>query len=76
MLASLIFDAVPSIPPEQVRRPVHRLLSAVLAVPSTVYRILSTVLTIPAIAEMIAGTLDRMRKCSEQHSLNIDANLL
>ena len=29
---------------------------------------------IPAIAEMIEGTLDRMRKCSEQHNLNIDAN--
>ena len=25
---------------------------------------------------MIEGTLDRMRKCSEQNNLNIDANLL
>jgi DNA sulfur modification protein DndC len=40
MLASLIFDAVLSIPAEQVRRSVYRLLSAVLAAPSTVYRLL------------------------------------
>jgi DNA sulfur modification protein DndC len=38
MLASLIFDAVLSIPAEQVRRFVYRLLSAVFAVPSAVYR--------------------------------------
>ncbi len=25
---------------------------------------------------MVEGTLDRMRKCSQQHNLNIDANLL
>ena len=31
---------------------------------------------IPAIAEMIEGTLRRMRKCSQQHGLNIEANLL
>jgi DNA sulfur modification protein DndC len=31
---------------------------------------------IPAIAEMIEGALDRMRKCSQQHGLNIDANPL
>jgi len=51
MLASLIFDVVLSIPAEHVFR--------------AVYRILSTVFAIPAIAEMIEGTLDRMRKCSE-----------
>src|SRR5271157_6127390 len=74
MLASLIFDVVLSIPAEQLRRSVYRVLSTVFAAPSTVYRMLSTVLTIPAIAEMIEGTLDRMRKCSEQNNLNIDAN--
>ena len=76
MLASLIFDVVLSIPAEQLHRSVYRVLSTVFAAPSTVYRMLSTVLTIPAIAEMIEGTLDRMRKCSEQNNLNIDANLL
>ena len=76
MLASLIFDAVLSIPAEQVRRPVYCILCTVLAAPSAVYRMPSTVFTIPAIAEMIEGTLDRMRKCSEQNNLNIDANLL
>ena len=74
MLASLIFDAVLSIPAEQVFRRIYCPLSSVFATPSTVYRILSTVLTIPAIAEMIEGTLRRCRKCSEQHNLNIDAN--
>ena len=31
---------------------------------------------IPAIAEIIEGTLDRMRKCSQQNGLNISAYLL
>ena len=31
---------------------------------------------IPAIVEMVEGTLDRMRKCSQQNGLNIDASLL
>jgi hypothetical protein len=74
MLASLIFDAVLSIPAEQVFRRIYCLLSSVFAAPSTVYCMLSTVFTIPAIAEMIEGTLDRVRKCSEQNNLNIDAN--
>ena len=63
MLASLIFDAVLSIPAEQRKKPISVLCT-------------DTRVEIPAIAEMIEGTLDRMRKCSEQHSLNIDANLL
>jgi DNA sulfur modification protein DndC len=63
MLASLIFDAVLSIPAEQRKKPI-----AVLCTDTRV--------EIPAIAEMIEGTLDRMRKCSEQHNMNIDANLL
>jgi DNA sulfur modification protein DndC len=76
MLASLIFDVVLSIPAEQLPRPVYRLLSAIFAALSTVYRMPSTVFSIPAIAEMIEGALDRMRKCSQQHGLNIDANPL
>ncbi len=63
MLASLIFDAVLSIPAEQRKKPISVLCT-------------DTRVEIPAIAEMIEGTLDRMRKCSEQNSLNIDANLL
>ena len=31
---------------------------------------------IPAIVEMVEGTLEKMRKCSEQHGLGIDVNLL
>ncbi len=61
MLASLIFDAVLSIPTEQRKKPISVLCS-------------DTRVQIPAIAEMIEGTLDRMRKCSEQHDLNIEAN--
>ncbi|MFZ0964441.1 MAG: hypothetical protein WAO35_26550 [Terriglobia bacterium] len=34
----------------------------------------STVLSIPAVAEMTRGTPDRMRKCSERHSLNTEAH--
>jgi DNA sulfur modification protein DndC len=63
MLASLIFDAVLSIPAEQRKKPI-----AVLCTDTRV--------EIPAIAEMIEGTLDRMRKFSEQNGLSIDANLL
>jgi|SRR5271157_5024870 len=61
MLASLIFDAVMSIPAEQRKKPISVLCT-------------DTRVEIPAIAEMIEGTLDRMRKSSQQHSLNIDAN--
>src|SRR6266705_3035745 len=63
MLASLVFDAVLSIPVEQRKKPVSVLCT-------------DTRVEIPAIADMIEGTLDRMRKCSHQHNLNIDANLL
>ncbi len=45
------------------------------AAPSTVYRVLTTVFTIPAIAEMIEGAPDRMRRCSQQFGLNIQADL-
>ena len=63
MLASLIFDAVLSIPAEQRKKPISVLCT-------------DTRVEIPAIAEMIEGTLDRMRKCSQQNGLNIEANPL
>ncbi|MGD0224124.1 MAG: phosphoadenosine phosphosulfate reductase family protein [Terriglobia bacterium] len=63
MLASLIFDVVLSIPAEQRKKPISLLCT-------------DTRVEIPAIAEMIEGTLGRMRKCSQQHGLNIEANLL
>jgi DNA sulfur modification protein DndC len=63
MLASLIFEAVLSIPAEQRKEPVSVLCT-------------DTRVEIPAIVEMVEGTLDRMRKCSQQNGLNIDANLL
>jgi DNA sulfur modification protein DndC len=54
-------NAVMSIPAEQRKKPISILCT-------------DTRVEIPAIAEMIAGTLRRCRKCSEQNSLNIDAN--
>jgi len=61
LLASVIFDAVLSIPAEQRKKPISILCT-------------DTRVEIPAIAEMIEGTLDRMRKCSQQNGLNIEAN--
>jgi DNA sulfur modification protein DndC len=63
MLASLVFDAVLSIPAEQRTKPVSVLCT-------------DTRVEIPAIVQMVEGTLDRMRKCSQQDDLNIHANLL
>jgi len=63
MLASLIFDVVLSIPAERRKKPISVLCT-------------DTRVEIPAIAEMIEGALDRMRKCSQQHGLNIEAKLL
>lgn len=63
MLASLVFDAVLSIPADQRQKPISVLCT-------------DTRVEIPAIADMVESTLDRMRKCSQQHNLNIDANLL
>jgi DNA sulfur modification protein DndC len=63
MLASLIFDVVLSIPAERRKKPISVLCT-------------DTRVEIPAIAEMIEGALDRMRKCSQQHGLNIETNLL
>jgi DNA sulfur modification protein DndC len=63
MLASLIFDAVLSIPAGQRKKPVSVVCT-------------DTRVEIPAIVETVEGMLDRMRKCSQQNGLNIDANLL
>ena len=63
MLASLVFDAILAIPAEQRKKPVSVLCT-------------DTRVEIPAIAEMVEGTLVRMRKCAQQHNPNIDANLL
>lgn len=63
MLASLVFDAALSVPPAERTKPISVVCT-------------DTRVEIPAIADMVEGTLDRMRKCSHQHNLNIDANLL
>jgi DNA sulfur modification protein DndC len=63
MLASLIFDAVLSIPAAQRKKPVSVLCT-------------DTRVEIPAISEMIEGTLARMQKFSQQNDLNIEVNLL
>jgi len=63
MLASLLFDVVLSIPADQRKKPVSVLCT-------------DTRVEIPAIAEMVEATLDKMRRFSQQHNLNIDANLL
>jgi len=63
MLASLIFDAVLSVPTAQRKKPVSVLCT-------------DTRVEIPAIAEMVEGTLTRMQKFSHQNDLNIEVNLL
>jgi len=63
MLASLVFDAVLSIPTSQRKKPV-----AVLCTDTRV--------EIPAIVEMVERTLARMHKCSQQNELNIEVTLL
>jgi len=63
MLASLVFDLVLSLPPEQRKKEVSVVCT-------------DTRVEIPAIAEMIEGTLDRMRKFSQQNRLSINAYLL
>ena len=63
MLASLIFDVIFSIPAEQRKKPVSVVCT-------------DTRVEIPAIVETVEGMLDRMRKCSQQNGLNIEANLL
>ncbi len=63
MLASLVFDVILSISAEQRKKAVSVVCT-------------DTRVEIPAIVEMVEGTLDRMRKCSQQHALNIEASLL
>lgn len=63
MVASLVFDTVLSLPPDQRKKPI-----AVLCTDTRV--------EIPAVSEGIEGNLDRMRRCSQQNNLNIEAQLL
>ncbi|HEX8236834.1 MAG TPA: DNA phosphorothioation system sulfurtransferase DndC [Abditibacteriaceae bacterium] len=63
MVASLIFDVVMSLPPEQRTKEI-----AVLCTDTRV--------EIPAIVEMVETTLARMQKCSQAHGLNIEVHLL
>jgi DNA sulfur modification protein DndC len=63
LVAALVFDTVLSLPPEQRTKPVTVLCT-------------DTRVEIPAIAEGVENTLDRMRRCSQQHGLNIEAHLL
>lgn len=63
MLASLVFDAVLSVPPGQRKKPVAILCT-------------DTRVEIPAIVETIEATLARMHKLSRQNALNIEVNLL
>ncbi|HEX9663786.1 MAG TPA: DNA phosphorothioation system sulfurtransferase DndC [Candidatus Binatia bacterium] len=63
MLASLVFDAVLSVPADKRVKPISVLCT-------------DTRVEIPAIVEMVEGTLDKMRKFSEQHGLCVDVNLL
>ncbi|MGH8501211.1 MAG: DNA phosphorothioation system sulfurtransferase DndC [Gammaproteobacteria bacterium] len=63
MLASLVFNAVLSVPTNQRKKPVAILCT-------------DTRVEIPAIVEMVETTLARMHKHSQQHDLNIEVHLL
>lgn len=63
MLASLLFDVIFFIPAEERKKPVSILCT-------------DTRVEIPAIAEMVEGTLDKIRRFSPQNDLNIEANPL
>ena len=63
MLASLVFDTVLLLLPDKRIKPISVVCT-------------DTRVKIPAIVEMVEGTLDKMRKCSEQHGLGVDVNLL
>jgi len=63
MVASLIFDAVLSVPPGQRTKPISVLCT-------------DTRVEIPAIVELVETNLAKMRKFSEENGLNIDINLL
>lgn len=63
MLASIVFDTLLSLPADRRTKPISIVCT-------------DTRVEIPAIVEMVESTLDKMRKCSEQHGLGIDVNLL
>lgn len=63
MLASLVFDAVLSVPPAERTKPISVVCT-------------DTRVEIPAIVEMVEGTLRQMQQCSRKNDLNIDVNLL
>ena len=63
MLASFIFETVLSFPIERRTKPISVLCT-------------DTRVEIPAIVEMVEGTLEKMRKCSEKNGMRIDVNLL
>ena len=63
MLASIVFDTLLSLPSDRRTKPISVVCT-------------DTRVEIPAIVEMVEGTLEKMRKCSEQHGLGIDVNLL
>lgn len=63
MLASLVFNAVLSVPDGQRKKPISVLCT-------------NTGVEIPAIVEMVEDTLGRMRKFSQQNDLNIQVNYL
>jgi len=63
LLAALVFDAVLAVPAERRTKPITILCT-------------DTRVEIPAIAESVESSLDRMRRYSQQHQLNIEAQLL
>ena len=63
LVAALIFETVLSLPMERRTKPISVLCT-------------DTRVEIPAIVEMVEGTLEKMRKCSEKNELRIDVNLL
>ncbi len=63
MLASMIFDAVLSVPEEKRTKPVAILCT-------------DTRVEIPAIVEMVEAMLARMQSFSQENGLNIEVNLL
>lgn len=63
MVASLVFDAVMSVPAEKRKKPISVLCT-------------DTRVEIPAIEEMVEASLARMQKFAEQQGLNVEVSLL
>jgi DNA sulfur modification protein DndC len=63
LVGALVFEAVRSVTPEQRKKEIHVVCT-------------DTRVEIPAIVEMVEGTLARMRKFSQEHSLNVEVHLL